>query len=283
LICAKKAMEAGRHDFDWMHQMPDGTLMPTKVSLVRVKYGDDYILAGYTLDMREYHRVMQELMNSYESSELQLAKLNLMIQATKIGLWDMEIVQDDPSNTANTIVWSDEFRHLLGFSDETDFPNVLSSLTDRLHPEDRETAFDKFNRHVLDRTGKTPYDTEYRLLKKNGEYANFRASGETIRDENGNPLRIAGALMDITKAKNLLLDTERKWIEAEAASKAKSEFLSHMSHEMLTPMNAIMGLTHVARIQEGATVSPEECLDMIDEAARKLLQMIQNLLETPDR
>jgi PAS domain S-box-containing protein len=54
----------GRCTFEWMHQMPnDGSPIPipVEVTLVRVKYKDDYVVAGYTRDLREHKRMMGEI------------------------------------------------------------------------------------------------------------------------------------------------------------------------------------------------------------------------------
>lgn len=113
------------------------------------------------------------------------------------GLWDMEVVAGDPVNPNNPFWWSNQFRRLLGFENEQDFPNVLDSWASRLHPEDAEQATQEFFKHLTDKTGKTLYDVTYRLKMKSGEYRWFRAKGETKRDEFGNPLRVVGALTDI--------------------------------------------------------------------------------------
>jgi PAS domain S-box-containing protein len=144
-----------------------------------------------------------------KANELHLTKLDLVVQASKIGLWDMEVVKEDPVNPSNTFNWSDQFRHMLGFSDEIDFPNILSSWSDRLHPDDKERTVDCFLKHLTDRTGTIPYDVEYRLLMKNGTYRYFHAYGETIRDEKGYAIRVAGALKDITEEKEIALELEK--------------------------------------------------------------------------
>ena len=158
-----------------------------------------------TKELSENQSQLRELLRR---NELQLLKHNLMAKATKIGLWDMEVTQDDPADPDNNFVWSDEFRNMLGFTDENDFPNKLSSWSDRVHPDDKTRALNAFGTHLLDTSGKTPFDLEYRLKMKNGDYAYFRASGETIRDENGKAVRVAGALLDITETKNLLFELE---------------------------------------------------------------------------
>jgi len=124
-------------------------------------------------------------------------RFNLVNRATSEGLWDMEVVAGDPVNPRNAFWWSDQFRALLGFRDEQDFPNQLGSWANRLHPDDSKRTLDAFARHLNDRSGHTPYDVEYRLATKSGEYRWFRASGETLRDGQGTPLRVAGSLRDI--------------------------------------------------------------------------------------
>jgi len=157
--------------------------------------------------MREADEHMRAMM---EINELQLTKLNLMVKGAHIALWDMEINKDNPTDFANAIVYADEFRYMLGYSDETDFPNVLSSWSDKLHPEDKDRAVNAFSAHMLDKTGKTPFDVEYRLLKKDGEYSHFHAYGATTRENDGTPIRVAGALMDVTEQKKMADEIEKQ-------------------------------------------------------------------------
>jgi PAS domain S-box-containing protein len=128
-------------------------------------------------------------------------RLNLITQAIKVGLWDMNVVAGDPVNPNNTFVWGDEFRKMLGYKDETDFPNILDSWASKIHPEDQNWVLEAFANHMTDHSGKTPFDVEYRLLVKSGEYRWFHANGATVRDKNGVPLKVAGALFDIHEKK----------------------------------------------------------------------------------
>ena len=139
----------------------------------------------------------KELMNHLKRLEYDLVKYKLTSNALGIALWDMEIVGADPSNPKNIISWSREVRDILGFEGEHDFPNILGSLTGRLHPEDAERAFSMFLDHVFDYSGATPFDVEYRLMLKGGGYRYFHAIGTTVRDSDGTPIRVAGALRDI--------------------------------------------------------------------------------------
>ena len=55
-----KTFADGRCSFEWMHRLPDGTLMPCEMTLIRVKYGGENIVAAYALDLREHRRMMEE-------------------------------------------------------------------------------------------------------------------------------------------------------------------------------------------------------------------------------
>lgn len=116
-------------------------------------------------------------------------------------LWDMDVIIQDPVNPNNKFTWTDEFRHMIGYSNEQDFPNVLSSWSDNLHPNDNDKTLKAFANHLNDYSGKTPYSLDYRLKLKNGTYEWFHAEGCTIRNKEGLPLRVAGSIRNITDEK----------------------------------------------------------------------------------
>jgi PAS domain S-box-containing protein len=144
--------------------------------------------------------LLSEFLNNYKTSvEYDLMKYRLASDAMGVALWDMDIIAGDPINPNNKFTWSNEFRQMLGFSDERDFPNQLNSWSNRLHPEDKDRTLNAFVVHLNDHSGKTPYDLQYRLMLKNEKYRIFHAFGATVRDKAGIPLRVAGALEDITE------------------------------------------------------------------------------------
>lgn len=124
-------------------------------------------------------------------------RLNMITEAIEISLWEMDVYEGDPVNPNNEFRWTDELRRMIGYTDEHDFPNVLESWSNCLHPEDKEGVLQLFADHMLDRTGTIKYDIEYRLKMKTGEYKWFQATGTTIRAADGSPIMVAGALFDI--------------------------------------------------------------------------------------
>jgi len=235
--------------------------------------------------------VKKEMERLFLITKYDLMKYRLTSDALHIALWDMDIVSGDPVNPNNKITWSQEFRYMLGFNDEKDFPNVLGSWIDRLHPEDKVRTLNAFEKHIKDRTGKTPFDLEYRLMLKNGSYRYFRAFGTTLRNDGGLPLRVAGALQDITEKKQQEdqvqsysdeLEKQRELAviakeHAESANRAKSEFLANMSHEIRTPINAITGMTNIGKSAANLQ-QMQYCFDKIEDASLLLIGSINAIL-----
>lgn len=111
-----------------------------------------------------------------------------------------------------SVEWSDELRRMVGYQNEEDFPNVLESWENLLHPEDHERVMEEINPVLRDVTGNTIFDQKYRLKTKNRGYRWFRSTGRMTRKKWGRAGVFYGMLMDIdekkkTDAKLLWRDT----------------------------------------------------------------------------
>lgn len=111
-----------------------------------------------------------------------------------IGLWDAILYEGDAMHPKARLTWSSEFRRLCGFVTEAEFPNVMQSWSDRLHPDDAEATFAAY---ALTCSTGVGYDVNYRLKVKDGSYRWFRATGGVVLDEKGRPRRACGSLVDI--------------------------------------------------------------------------------------
>lgn len=78
---------------------------------------------------------------------------------------------------------------------------------------------------------------------------------------------------------NILCAKERERAGAEAASRAKSEFLSNMSHDIRTPLNAVIGMTAIAKNHADNPAKVLECLTKITHSGRQLLGLINDILD----
>ncbi|MCR5487226.1 MAG: PAS domain-containing protein [Lachnospiraceae bacterium] len=127
------------------------------------------------------------------------ATIRVMHEALGSGMWGMEF---DEKGNMISVEWSPEFRKMIGYSDESDFPNKLESWSDRLYPDDKERVLKEFNDTIADYSGEKNYDVEYRFKVKDGMWRWFHAIGRLLRRENGVPLSYVGMFVDITDQKN---------------------------------------------------------------------------------
>jgi PAS domain S-box-containing protein len=135
-----------------------------------------------------------------------LARFNLMVDASQVGLWDAVVNQADPLDSNNPIYYSPHMATLLGY-DPHEFGTTVGDWAKHVHPDDQPRVFAALTAHLEQNM---PYDVEYRCITKQGKVRWFAARGGSIRDSQNRPLRLSGSFIDITA---------RKKVEAELAEK----------------------------------------------------------------
>jgi PAS domain-containing protein len=86
----------------------------------------------------------------------------------------------------------------------------MSSWLTKIHPDDVGAASELIGRQLADTTGNTPFDMEYRIKHKDGEYRWFRASSYIVRDRDRTAIMAAGTILDITDEKGHELKFEEE-------------------------------------------------------------------------
>ncbi|MBR2804660.1 MAG: PAS domain-containing protein, partial [Eggerthellaceae bacterium] len=187
---------------------------------------------AHTTESKELDALYAELQN-------EAASLDTIHEMLGSGKWTMDF---DESGVMTSVNWSNEFRRMLGYQDQEEFPDVLESWSDLLHPDDKDRVLKEFNGTIADYSGKKTYDVEYQLLTKNDGYHWYRAVGKPTRRPDGTPITYVGVFLDITERKDMLekLAQQQESLhaaleQANQANKAKTAFLSNMSHEIRTP------------------------------------------------
>lgn len=124
------------------------------------------------------------------------------------------------------------------------------------------------------------YKFEYCTL---GEDAYKIASFIPLEWEGGRLVKALQASMDVSQEKKAEIESRHAFKEAyraaENANRAKTEFLSNMSHDICTPMNAIIGLTAIAGANIDSQAKVVECLGKITKSSRHLLGLINEVLD----
>jgi PAS domain S-box-containing protein len=186
------------------------------------------------------------------------------------GVWDYD---EDTRRT----YFSPRWKQMLGFADD-EIGHSLREWSDRVHPDDKERVQAEIVRY---RSGAiADYRTEHRLRHKDGHWIWVLDRGKIVaRHADGRPRRVVGTHTDITRLKQAEQALRDKQA-AELASRAKSEFLSRMSHEMRTPLNAVIGFTQLLRLQtDGSPEKVAEYADHVLRAGEHLLALVNEVLD----
>lgn len=148
-----------------------------------------------TTQLEEKHRAMLNLLEDFSQAQHRIKiseeRFELAMTGTNEGIWDWVDVNQNPE------WWSPQFYRLLGYQPD-EFPAGLSKFKELLHPDDHERTFQLVQAHF---ESKVPFSLEYRLLTKTGQYHWFQGHGHAIRDDTGHPIRMVGAIRDITERK----------------------------------------------------------------------------------
>ncbi len=245
----------GRTPFDMVHLMKfkDGSYrwVRTYGYSKRREDGTPYCMLAVITDIHKDEMNRKEL-------DAYMTRYELIMRVLEEAPWDLEFKDGNPDNFDNPWWWSDQLRQMLGFKDENDFPNVMSSWSDRLHPDDVDKTFSIFGDYLHNRSNNSMYKTEYRLKLKSGEYRWFLASGIVSRDENGIPVRVAGTIRDIHHLKL----KEQNVVE----TTARMEELSASITEIVRAITEIsIQAQQLAHTQEMTTKSANEVKELSDE------------------
>ena len=241
----------------------DGSTFPLDLAVSQADVGNRRMFTGVVRDITVRKRNEGRLQ---ELSE----RLELATRAAGIGVWDWDVKND-------VLVWDEPMYALFGVEEE-DFQGVYETWSQRLHPQDRETAEAEIQSTLR---GEQDFNTEFRVVCPDGTVRHLQGMGAVNRDERGEPVRMIGVNWDITARKQAARELELAKEHAEMANQAKSAFLATMSHELRTPLNSIIGFTGIILQGLAGPLNEEQTkqLGMACDSASHLLALINDILD----
>lgn len=222
-------------------------------------------LAWISMMSRDY--ALEQFRTTNEAIVESAARARLALEQARVGLWDV------PNTNERRFTVSDSFQAVTGYSGE-EFGAIFGAVEKFVHPDDVKSLRDAF---AIGRERLTRIRVDFRLLTKSRGYRWFSARARYSINPDGTA-RISGSLQDINFIKVAEEALRAGRDQARAANKAKTDFIAVMSHEVRTPLNAILGSVDLLK----RTVQGDEAhemIELIDEAGRGLLAMVNDLLD----
>ena len=148
---------------------------------------------------------------------------------------------------------------------------------DSLFPVDGDMEDERYPFQRVVDSGAAVSDTRYRIRTVDGAQKVLSINAAPLCDANGGIRQVVFSITDVTDAVERRKELVAAKEEAEKASRLKSSFLAHMSHDVRTPLSSIMSLTELLSMQ-----APEEMqdrLDMIERNSQRLLDTLDSVLD----
>src|SRR3954453_20501218 len=182
------------------------------------------------------------------------------------------IVHNDPAGRFLRV--NGTYCAIVGYSREE---LLQKTLRDIIHPDDL-AAFLELYTSCFTRGESPVFGMERRYLRKDGSTVWVEVFASFQCDASGRPAFAIAAVQDISERKRLEGELRQAKEAAEAANRAKDEFLANVSHEIRTPMNAIIGMTELA-LDTPLSDDQRHYLKTVKSAADGLLGIINDLLD----
>jgi len=200
------------------------------------------------------------------------ARLRAALEVGHIGIWELDLER-------GLGYWSPTAFAVTGI-DPVATASDKNTWRALLHPDDVAAVEAEWTRA---RDAREEYRYAHRIVRPDGVVRWHDARGRFFYDEDGRPVRMLGAFVDVTDRKvaeaereDLLGIAERARVEAEAGSRAKDEFLAMLGHELRNPLAAVRNAVVTAQL-DGAR--RDRSLDIARRQVDQLARLLDDLLD----
>jgi len=254
--CLEDMFEAGGGQFEWMHQRPDGEMLPCEISIVPAAYEGQTIIMAYMRDLSETKAAIAEKDKAIEEKNALGNLKNIMN-----GL-DVMIYVTDPV-TSEILFMNNSMKQHYKITDD-----CVGQL-----------CYTVLQKNLIERCSFCPcfqLDKDPDKLVVWEEHSTltnriYRNTDRYISWPDGKVVHMQHSVdtTELVAAKEF----------AERSSRYKSSFLANMSHEIRTPMNAILGIAEIRLQDKTLTRENEEAYGKIYESGDLLLNIINDILD----
>jgi two-component system, sensor histidine kinase and response regulator len=266
---AEEAIAAGQEAFSLSFRIErDGMTrhLRTFAHIVRDAEGRAIRMLGASADVTNEIQTTTLLQRQAEQERALIERLNIATQAAGISSWEIDL-------TNRQFLWVEN--PLFGDPVATDEGSALERFLARVHQDDRNVFTDNIRHATQNNLDRLSY--RYRVYDPEGKLVHVQVYARLL-NEAGRTLRLLGVSWNVTKEVEAREELLRATEAAEAASRAKSEFLANVSHEIRTPMNGIIGMTGLL-FDTALDRTQRDYAETIRSSADSLLVVINDILD----
>lgn len=191
------------------------------------------------------------------------------------GFWDMDLINGKE-------YYSPRFWKILGYEPEEKIhENRPEAWRELIHPDDLKVALNQFEHHISTH-GRAPFNLEARYIHPNTNWCVWViCKGQVIEwDIDGTtPIRMVGTHTDITEQKIAQLQLKKDRAAACQQVQLNRQFLSRMSHEIRSPLHAIMAILDMEHQNMVPKHQRTEMLDIALQHCRHISMIINDVLD----
>src|SRR5215831_13027321 len=254
----------------------DGREFPAEISIAPVRLGEQYLFAAFIRDVTERKRAEEEIGRLNQELRSRVDEMQAILDMVPVGIGialdpECRRIAHNPylSEVLGVPVWRNA--SLTAPADER--PDNF-----RVFRDGQEVPPDQLPMQLAG-TGVEVRDFELDIVRTDGgPTCKLLCYVRPLKDAEGRIRGSVGGFLDITARRKAEEELRQAKEAAEAANRAKDEFLANVSHEIRTPMNAILGMTELALDTE-LTDDQRQYLTTVKSAADALLGIINDILD----
>lgn len=271
----KGVLEGTQQVFERIVPGPDGTKRHSLASYIPdIVDGEVNGFVAHVTDITPLKETEAALRAEVARREFALKQLrertDRLLQAERlggVGSWEWEVEPD-------ITTWSAELYRIFG-RDPGRLPPTFAE-----HPT--LYTYDSWARLQaavsLALSAGLPYELELEYVRKDGQSGWLEARGEAVRGELGNIIKLRGTVHEVT-VRHQAEVARTQTLAADAASRNKTELMSRVSHELKTPLNAVLGFSHLLERDASLNHKQHRWANSMTTAGKHMLKLVEELLD----